>query len=56
MQNSRHGPLSTGSHFQRFKKMVLLNGPHQAGKTTLAKKIALEFQLFIFLNYDRFQG
>lgn len=35
------------------KKMVLLAGPRQAGKTTLAKEIALEFTSSIYLNYDR---
>ncbi len=37
------------------KKMVLLAGPRQAGKTTLAKEIALEFTSSIYLNYDRLQ-
>ena len=35
------------------KKMILLSGPRQAGKTTLAKEIAKEFSSFIYLNYDR---
>src|ERR1700733_13222690 len=35
------------------KKMVLLAGPRQAGKTTLAKSIALEFPSSIYLTYDR---
>lgn len=35
------------------KKMVLLAGPRQAGKTTLAKAIAKEFKSFVYLNYDR---
>lgn len=34
------------------KKMVLLAGPRQTGKTTLAKSIAAEFSSFIYLNYD----
>jgi uncharacterized protein len=34
------------------KKMVLLAGPRQAGKTTLAKQIAKEFKSFSYLNYD----
>lgn len=34
------------------KKMVLLTGPRQAGKTTLAKSIASEFESFVYLNYD----
>ncbi|MBS0619988.1 MAG: ATP-binding protein [Verrucomicrobia bacterium] len=37
------------------KKMVLLAGPRQAGKTTLAKSIAQEFSSFIYLNYDRLE-
>jgi len=37
------------------KKMVLLAGPRQAGKTTLAKSIAQEFPSFLYLNYDRFE-
>ncbi|MES2345862.1 MAG: ATP-binding protein [Chlamydiota bacterium] len=35
------------------KKMVLLAGPRQAGKTTLAKSIAKEFTSSVYLNYDR---
>ena len=34
------------------KKMVLLAGPRQAGKTTLAKDIAQDFNSFVYLNYD----
>jgi len=34
------------------KKMVLLAGPRQAGKTTLAKEVAKEFKSSIYLNYD----
>ncbi|MCD6055905.1 MAG: hypothetical protein K0R12_867 [Gammaproteobacteria bacterium] len=34
------------------KKMVFLTGPRQAGKTTLAKEIATEFETSIYLNYD----
>lgn len=34
------------------KKMVLLAGPRQAGKTTLAKSIAKEFTSSIYLNFD----
>ncbi|MBS0628837.1 MAG: ATP-binding protein [Verrucomicrobia bacterium] len=34
------------------KKMVLLAGPRQAGKTTLAKRIATEFKSSIYLTYD----
>lgn len=37
------------------KKMVLLAGPRQVGKTTLAKEIAKEFSSFIYLNYDRIE-
>ena len=37
------------------KKMVLLAGPRQAGKTTLAKEIAREFSSFAYLNYDRME-
>lgn len=35
------------------KKMVLLAGPRQAGKTTLAKAIASEYESSVYLNYDR---
>lgn len=35
------------------KKMVLLAGPRQAGKTTLAKSIAEEFSSSLYLTYDR---
>lgn len=34
------------------KKMVLLAGPRQAGKTTLAKSCAQEFSKSLYLNYD----
>lgn len=37
------------------KKMVLLAGPRQAGKTTLAKDIAQEFGSSIYLSYDHIQ-
>ncbi|MBA2368865.1 MAG: ATP-binding protein [Candidatus Protochlamydia sp.] len=36
-----------------YKKMVLLAGPRQAGKTTLAKSIAEEFNSAIYLSFDR---
>lgn len=35
------------------KKMVLLAGPRQAGKTTLAKTIGETFQLTRYLSFDR---
>lgn len=35
------------------KKMVLLAGPRQSGKTTLAKAIMQEFTSSIYLTYDR---
>lgn len=35
------------------KKMVLLAGPRQAGKTTLAKELAKEFKSSIYLTFDR---
>lgn len=37
------------------KKMVLLAGPRQAGKTTLAKVIAEEFESSVYLTYDRLE-
>lgn len=37
------------------KKMVLLAGPRQAGKTTLSKLIANEFTSSIYLSYDRLE-
>lgn len=37
------------------KKMVLLAGPRQAGKTTLAKEIAKDFNSSIYLTYDRIE-
>lgn len=37
------------------KKMVFLSGPRQAGKTTLAKQIAKEFESSIYLNFDRLE-
>lgn len=37
------------------KKMVLLAGPRQAGKTTLSKDIAKEFKSSVYLTYDRLE-
>jgi len=37
------------------KKIVLLVGPRQAGKTWLAKDIALAFKKSVYLNYDQVQ-
>src|ERR1700716_4034371 len=37
------------------KKMVLLAGPRQAGKTTLAKAIAKEFSSSVYLTYDHLE-
>ncbi len=37
------------------KKMVLLSGPRQAGKTTLARSIAKEFSSPVYLTYDRME-
>lgn len=37
------------------KKMVFLTGPRQAGKTTLAKEIAKEYESSIYLTYDHFE-
>lgn len=34
------------------KKMVLLAGPRQAGKSTLARAVAQEFQSSLYLTYD----
>ena len=34
------------------KKMVLITGPRQAGKTTLSKEIGKDFQKTTYLNYD----
>lgn len=36
------------------KKIVLLVGPRQAGKTWLAKNIAKKFQNSVYLNYDQY--
>ena len=35
------------------KKIVLLVGPRQAGKTWLAKNVALSFKNSVYLNYDQ---
>ncbi|NGX52058.1 MAG: hypothetical protein KR126chlam5_00351 [Candidatus Anoxychlamydiales bacterium] len=37
------------------KKMVLLSGPRQAGKTTLSKMIAKEHKSSVYLTYDRLE-
>lgn len=37
------------------KKMVLLAGPRQAGKTTLSKEVAKEFSSSVYLTYDRLE-
>ena len=35
------------------KKIVLLVGPRQSGKTWLAKNIAADFPNSVYLNYDQ---
>ena len=35
------------------KKMVLIVGPRQSGKTWLAKDIAKDFPESVYLNYDQ---
>jgi len=52
LQNSQYEAISRDLQ----KKMVLLARPRQAGKTTLAKAIAAEFESFAYLNYDRAEG
>ena len=37
------------------KKMVLVSGPRQVGKTFLAKQIAERFKSPVYLNYDNVQ-
>lgn len=37
------------------KKMVLIAGPRQAGKTTLAKELANSFESSIYLSYDHLE-
>ena len=37
------------------KKMVLLSGPRQSGKTTLSKMIAKEHKSSVYLTYDRLE-
>lgn len=37
------------------KKMILLAGPRQSGKTTLAKECAQHFTSSLYLNYDRLE-
>lgn len=37
-----------------FKKMVLLTGPRQVGKTSLALAVANDFDKWLYLNYDSF--
>src|SRR5579872_1109214 len=37
------------------KKMVLLAGPRQVGKTTLTKELAKEYSSSVYLNYDRLE-
>jgi uncharacterized protein len=37
------------------KKMVLLAGPRQAGKTTLAQEIAKNYQSSVYLTYDHIE-
>jgi hypothetical protein len=36
------------------KKMVLITGPRQVGKTYLAKQISAHYRKPIYLNYDSF--
>lgn len=37
------------------KKMVLIAGPRQAGKTTVAREVAKHFNAPLYLNYDNIQ-
>ena len=37
------------------RKMVFLAGPRQAGKTTLAKEVAKEFESSVYLTYDHLE-
>lgn len=37
------------------KKMVLIVGPRQAGKTWLAQEVAKEFEDSVYLNYDQIE-
>jgi predicted AAA+ superfamily ATPase len=54
LQNSRMRRIQTTAILNDLdKKMVLLVGPRQAGKTWLAKQIAQSFSSSIYLNYDQ---
>ncbi|MFM2084827.1 MAG: hypothetical protein RLY95_1645 [Pseudomonadota bacterium] len=44
--------IQTSLHQDLKRKMVLLTGPRQVGKTTLAKQLGRQFKNPILLNYD----
>ncbi len=44
--------VSIWKMLSRFKKMVFVAGPRQAGKTTFAKMIAGEFRNSLYFNWD----
>lgn len=39
-------------HLKHWKQMVFLEGPRQAGKTTIAQEIANNFEVSLYLNWD----
>ncbi|MEM8727831.1 MAG: AAA family ATPase [Chlamydiota bacterium] len=51
MERAQKIPILRDLH----KKMVLLSGPRQVGKTTLAKQVAREFKSSVYLNYDHWE-
>ncbi len=39
-------------YFGQYSQMILLNGPHQVGKTTISKSLAKGVDHFTYLNWD----
>ena len=42
-------------HLEKWEQMVFIEGPRQAGKTTIAKEIIKHYEVSLYLNWDNVQ-